>query len=150
MTRLALLLLALATGSGCAVIVQGSPLSSRPAQKSGLYLSTGDHPGDYHTLGFIQVMGYGVEVAGALDVGDAVLDGAIQGALADAARKMGGDGVIHIEFLDTNPSTPAERMQAAAETGRNLRTGEGGVKTKDRWVIVTGQVIQLKGGGGVR
>lgn len=141
-TTLALLALA---QLGCAVVVRGSALSSRPHEDNGFYLSTGDADRPYTTVGFIQVRGYGVEVAGLADVGDHAIDGAIKGALSDKAREMGGDGVIFIDFLDENPSTPAERAQAAAETASSFSQGQGEVKTKDRYVRVTGQVIKFRG-----
>ncbi|RMG18100.1 MAG: hypothetical protein D6729_07575 [Deltaproteobacteria bacterium] len=134
--------LALLAG-GCSVVVRGSPLSGRPGRPDRIYLSTGGSPRPYRTLGFVQVQGYGVEVAGLAQVGDAALDGTLQGALVQAASQMGGDGVIHIEFLDTNPSTPVERAQAAAKTVQNLSSGSGGVETKNRVVIATGEVIQF-------
>ncbi len=128
---------------GCSVVVRGAPLSGRPGRPDRIYLSTGGSPRPYRTLGFVQVQGYGVEVAGLAQVGDAALDGTIQGALVQAATQMGGNGVIHIEFLDTNPSTPVERAQAAAQTVQNITSGSGGVETKDRIVIATGEVIQF-------
>lgn len=128
---------------GCSVVVHGAPLSGRPGRSDRIYLSTGGSPRPYRTLGFVQVQGYGVEVAGLAQVGDAALDGTIQGALVQAASQMGGNGVIHIEFLDTNPSTPVERAQAAAKSVQNITSGSGGVETKDRVVIATGEVIQF-------
>lgn len=141
-----LLAAALSVSAGCAVVVRGSSLSSRPegAEAGGLYLSTGGSPQAYETIGFVQVRGYGVEVAGLADVGDHAIDGAIKGALSNAAREMGGDGVININFLDENPSTPAERAQAAVETAQSLSSGEGEVETKNRWVRVTGEVIKFR------
>ena len=63
-------------------------------------------------------------------------------ALAETARRMGGDGVIHIEFLDENPPTLAERIQDASTTLQNAGTGEG-VEARQRTVVVTGEVIQF-------
>ncbi len=138
----------LAVASGCGVAVRGSKLSDRPYDGRGIYLSTGTADRPFRTLGFVQVRGYGVEIAGVMDAGDAALDGAIRGHLADAAARMGGDGVIHIEFLDENPSTPVERANAAATSVGNLsrppsQGGGGGVQTKNRYVTVTGEVIQF-------
>lgn len=143
--RLSPLLLALAAlaASGCSVVVHGAKLSDRPDDGRGIYLSTGGTSRPYRTLGFAQIRGYGVEIAGAVDVGDAALDGAIRGALANAAVRMGGHGVIHIEFLDENPSTPVERSQALAQSVNNVLTGRGGVEQKERYVTVTGEIIQF-------
>jgi hypothetical protein len=139
---LALFLFAAATG-GCNAIVQGSKLSDVPVQGKTVFLSTGGAPKPYRTLGFIQVRGYGVEVAGFADIGDAQLDGTIKGTLADEAAEMGGQGVINIEFHDENPSTDLGRLGRAAETAQSVAKGEGEVKTKERYVTVTGEVIQF-------
>ena len=133
-------------GVGCGVVVKGGPLSHRPDPGRGLYLSTGGSPKPFKTLGFIQVRGYGVNVAGVADVGDAALDGTIKGALATEAAKMGGHGVINIEFIDENPQTPAERAQSFANSLSNsAQTGQPQIETKDRWVTVTGEVVQFVG-----
>jgi hypothetical protein len=138
----ALVLLAAATG-GCNAIVQGSKLSDVPVQGKAVFLSTGGSPKAYRTVGFIQVRGYGIEVAGFADVGDAQLDGTIKGTLADEAAEMGGQGVINIEFYDENPSTDLERVGRAAETAQSIAKGEGEIKTKNRYVTVSGEVIQF-------
>lgn len=142
MTARRLLAALLILGSGCTAVVRGSPLSS-PAEATGgrLYLSTGSSPRPYRTLGFIQVRGYGVEFAGVAQVGDAALDHTLQGVLATEAAKLGGDGVIHIVFLDENPTTPAERASAMANT-----VSSGQVEQKARYVSVTGEVIQFLDG----
>ncbi len=147
LTACAALLLGVAlTGTGCSVAVRGSKLSDRPFVDDGrMYLSTGTVDRPFRTLGFVQVRGYGVEVGGVADVGDAALDTTIRGHLATAAGRMGGDGVIHIEFLDENPSTPTERAGAAAQSIQNVGAGQGagGVQTRSRYVTVTGEVIQF-------
>ena len=122
----------------------GSKLSDRPPREGRrLYLSTGSAPRAYRTLGFTQVTGYGVTVAGIADVGQAALDPTIQGALVDAALRMGGHGVIHIEFEDENPPTDAERASDLSESLSQGLRGQGGVKTRGRTVRVTGEVIQF-------
>lgn len=132
--------------AGCGVVVKGGPLSNRPeAGRKGIYLTTGGSPRPFRTLGFAQIRGYGINVAGIADVGDAALDGTIRGRLADEAAKMGGDAVINIEFLDENPQTPAERAAAAANTINSSARGRPQVETKDRWVTVTGEIIQFVG-----
>jgi hypothetical protein len=132
---------------GCSAVTRGGALSSIPAStERGMFLSTGGAPGRYTTVGFVQVRGYGVQVAGYQEAGHATLDGPIRGALAAEASRMGGNGVIHIEFLDENPSTDFERAQAAAQSIQNLASGRGGgVETKDRYVTVTGEVIRFEG-----
>lgn len=139
--RVLAVLLAATFGAGCTAVVHGSPLSSRPVRERGIYLSTGGSPRPYKTLGFVQVTGYGVEVAGAATVGDSGIDSVIRGSLANEAAKMGADGVIHITFLDENPSTPVERAGAAAQSISNIATGSGGVETKNRTVHATGELI---------
>lgn len=84
--------------------------------------------------------------AGVLDAGDANFDGTVRVALVNEALKMGGQGVIHIEFEDQNPPTPAERASDAAKTmGSVVQSGgrSARVETQRRAVIVTGEVIQF-------
>jgi hypothetical protein len=140
-----LLLLSLVLATGCGATVRGSPLSDRPFDDDGrgIYLSTGGAPRAYRTLGFAQVTGFGVTVAGVSDVGEAGLDGTIRGTLSQVAAKMGGDGVIHIEFNDENPPTDVERVSDLSESVSNALRGSGGVKTRNRSVVVTGEIIQF-------
>jgi hypothetical protein len=129
---------------GCNAVVAGGALSSPPPQGNALYLSTGGSPKKYRTLGFIQVRGYGVQMAGFADAGNANLDATIRGTLAEEAVKLGGHGVINIEFLDENPQTDAERINDAMKTAQNLANGKAKIETKDRYVTVTGEVIEFK------
>jgi hypothetical protein len=140
-----LLLLSLVLATGCGATVRGSPLSNRPPDEArGVYLSTGGAPRAYRTLGFAQVTGYGVTVAGYSDVGEAGLDGTIRGTLSRVASQMGGDGVINIEFLDEDPPTDADRISDLSSSFSNALSGSGGgVKTRNRAVIVTGEIIQF-------
>jgi len=140
-----LLLLSLVLATGCGATVRGSPLSHRPPDDGrGIYLSTGGAPRAYRTLGFAQVTGYGVTVAGVSDMGEAGLDGTIRGTLSQVASRMGGDGVIHIEFLDENPPTDADRISDLSESVSSALSGSGGgVKTRNRAVVVTGEIIQF-------
>ncbi len=141
-----LLLLSLVLATGCGATVRGSPLSHRPPDDGrGIYLSTGGAPRAYRTLGFAQVTGYGVTVAGVSDVGEAGLDSTIRGSLSQVAARMGGDGVINIEFLDENPPTDADRISDLSESVSNAMSNNGGgVKTRNRAVIVTGEIIQFR------
>ena len=85
-----LLLVALALATGCGATVRGSPLSSRPGTDGrGVFMTTGNAPRPYRTLGFAQVTGYGVTVAGMSDVGEAGLDGTIRGTLSQVAAEHG-------------------------------------------------------------
>ena len=139
-----LLLLSLVLATGCGATVRGSPLSNRPPDDTrGIYLSTGGAPRAYRTLGFAQVTGYGVTVAGVSDVGEAGLDSTIRGTLSQVASQMGGDGVINIEFIDENPPTEVERVSDLSETVSGAFSGKGQVKTRNRSVVVTGEVIQF-------
>lgn len=134
-----------AAGGGCTAVTTGSGLSSRPALPGAVYLSTGTAPWPFRTLGFIQVTGYGVTAAGVIDAGDASLDGTVRVALVNEAVKLGGHGVIHIEFEDENPPTPAERAMDAAKTMGSIAQngGHAEIETRKRAVVVTGEVIQF-------
>lgn len=142
-TLVASLALALGASSACTAVVQSGPLSSRPAQGNQVYLSTGAAQRPYQTLGFVQATGFGNQVAGVVDIGDAQIDGTIKGALVNAAIKMGGDGIINIEFLDENPQTPAERASDLAESLKANSQGKQEIKTRWRSVHAKGEVIRF-------
>jgi hypothetical protein len=141
--------LALSLLVGCGAVVRGGPLSDRGgASRDRIYLTTSGSPRPFKTLGFAQIRGYGVTVAGFADVGEAALDHTIKGRLAEEAVKMGGDGVINIEFLDENPPTDADRISDAANTVNSFQNpGQGGpqVKSRDRFVTVTGEIVKFTG-----
>jgi hypothetical protein len=137
------ILLGLLALSGCTAVVRGSPLSPRDEKGRAVYLSTGGTNRPYQILGFAQIRGYGVEVGGVVDVGDAALDSTIRGTLAHEAAKMGGDGVLHIEFLDENPSTDVDRANNAMATVSSFSSGRPQLQTKERYVTVTGEVIRF-------
>ncbi len=132
--------------AGCGAVVRGGRLSNRPYDgRDGVYLSTGGAPKPYRTVGFIQITGEGRTYGGMVDVGDIGLDVIVKGTLAQEATKMGGDGVINIEFLDENPPTGYERAQDAAQTMNNVLSGTAAVEERRRTVVVTGEVIQFTG-----
>lgn len=144
--RLLLLLSSLVLATGCGATVRGSPLSHRPPEDGrGVFLSTGGAPRPYRTLGFAQVTGFGATVAGVSDVGEAGLDSTIRGTLSRVAAEMGGDGVIFIEFTDENPPTEVERVSdlSSSVSGALSGQGSGGIKTRNRSVVVTGEIIQF-------
>lgn len=139
----ALVLLAVVPLAGCGAVVRGQRLSSRPEDAHGVYLTTGGSPKPYKTLGFAQITGEGRAYGGMVEVGDAGFDGVIRGTLSAEAVKMGGDAVIHIEFLDENPQTDFERYQAAANTVSNFAQGQANVQERRRSVVVTGEIIKF-------
>jgi hypothetical protein len=136
-----LLVTALLSLPACNAVVLGVRLSSVPQTDNGMFLSTGTSPRKFRTLGFVQVRGYGQEWGGYGNLGDAQLDGTIHNALAKEAARMGGQGVINIEFLDENPSTDVEKAQRAYNTVASALSGSPQIETKDRYVTVTGEVI---------
>ena len=141
MTRLVLLLTVSVALTGCNAVVRGTRLSSVPQVDNTMFLSTGSTPRKFRTVGFVQVRGYGQEWGGYGDIGDAQLDGTIHNALQKEAARMGGQGVINIEFLDENPSTDVEKAQRAYNTVTAVLSGTGQIQTKERYVTVTGEVI---------
>ncbi len=144
MTKYILLLsVALALGTGCTAVAQSGPLSSRPFEGTQVFLSTGASPRPYQTIGFVQATGFGNQVAGVMDIGDAQIDGTIKGALVNAAIKLHGDGIINIEFLDENPQTPAEKAGDLSDSLSVNRNGRREVKTRWRSVRAKGEVIRF-------
>ena len=142
MKKVALLLGVWVALSNCNAVTRGSRLSDSPLTGRQFFLSTGSVQQKYKTIGFLQIRGYGIELAGVTDLGDAQLDGTIKKTMVGEATKMGGNGVINIEFLDENPSTDFEKAQNAAQSINNVLSG-GGVTQKDRYVTVTGEVIKF-------
>ncbi len=138
MKQLWLLSLAV-TLSHCSAVVKGSALSSIP-QNERFFLSTGPAPLPHRTLGFLQIRGYGVQVAGFVEGGDHQIDGAIRGSLMQEAAAMGGTGVVNIEFLDENPSTDSERVSKAMDAASRLINGKS-PDIESRYITVTGEVI---------
>ncbi|MDP3234555.1 MAG: hypothetical protein Q8S33_30050 [Myxococcales bacterium] len=141
MTRLMLVIAGLVALTGCNAVVRGTRLSSVPQVDNTMFLSTGGTPRKFRTVGFVQIRGYGQEWGGYGDIGDAQLDGTIHNALQREAARMGGQGVINIEFLDENPSTDVEKAQRAYNTVTAVLSGSGQIQTKERYVTVTGEVI---------
>jgi len=127
--------------SGCSAVVRGARLSNVPIDSNAMFLSTGGSPRKARAIGFVQVRGYGQEWGGYADLGDAQLDGTIHSALVKEAVRLGGQGVINIEFLDENPSTDAEKAQRAYNTVASALSGNTQVQTKERYVTVSGEVI---------
>ncbi len=140
-TRLLLALVLMFTG--CNAVTHGSRLSDVPPTSRSFFLSTGSAPQKFRTLGFLQIRGYGIEVGGLSQFGDAEFDGPIKKSLVDEATRMGGQGVINIEFLDENPSTDYERASSASQSMSNMFAGSGGPTQKERYVTVSGEVVQF-------
>jgi hypothetical protein len=135
---------ALIAATACTAVVGSSPLSGRPDYPNRMFLSTGGTSRPHRTIGFVQVTGFGNEVAGVIDVGDAQVDSTVRGALADAAVRLGGQGVINIEFLDENPRTPAEQGASFANSVQSTGWhGRAEVETHWRSVVAWGEVIQF-------
>lgn len=144
MTKYILLLSGfLGLGTGCTAVAQSGPLSSRPFEGTQVFLSTGASPRPYQTIGFVQATGFGNQVAGVVDIGDAQIDGTIKGALVNAAIKLQGDGIINIEFLDENPQTPAEKASDLASSMNVNSNGSSETKTRWRSVHAKGEVIRF-------
>ncbi len=135
----------LLTLGACTAYVRGAPLGAKPTENNPrtIFLSTGGAGRPYKTVGFVQATGFGNQVAGVIDIGDAGLDSTIHGAIVDAALRLGGHGVINIEFLDLNPQTPAERAGDLAKSIDSLGSNKPKVETRWRSVVATGEVIQF-------
>ncbi len=133
------LLLSLCLLPGCSAVVYGGALTSVP-QNEPFFLSTGGSPKPFRTLGFVQVLGFGVQVAGVVEGGEAQFDSTIRGSLVREAMAMGGNGVINIEFLDENPATDSEKISRAMSAVQNAGQGKSPDVT-GRYVTVVGEVI---------
>ena len=129
--------------SGCTAVSAGGPLSGRPAYPGQVVLSTGGCDRTCRPIGFVQATGFGEVFAGVVEVGDAQFDSTIRGALAEAAARMGGQGVVHIGFLDADPQTPADRAVAFTRTSASAAQGQPHVEHHLRTVEAWGEVVQF-------
>ncbi len=94
-----LLALALVALTGCTVI----NTTSVPSDRSGrdVFVSAGDIPEPYETLGVVQATRSGVLLFGFVDVIGTDLDAGFKDVLIPQVREMGGDGAINVRFRQT-------------------------------------------------
>lgn len=93
-------LLGLLALTGCTV-VNTAMIPGAPFDGQRLFVTTGDLDQPYESLGPLQITRKGVYVFGFLDPAGFDLEPAFQEAFLPEARKLGADGVINVEFHQT-------------------------------------------------
>ncbi|MFE8600865.1 hypothetical protein [Archangium violaceum] len=90
---------ALVALTGCTVI----NIASVPSDRSGrdVFVTAGDIPESYETLGMVQATRSGVVLFGFVDVIGTDLDTGFKEVLIPQVRAMGGDGAINVRFRQT-------------------------------------------------
>jgi hypothetical protein len=77
-----------------------------------VFVSTGDLPGPYQSLGVVQATRRGVLLFGAVDPAGTDLQADLDEQLLPQVRMMGGDGVINVRFQPVAPRCVARRCPA--------------------------------------
>jgi hypothetical protein len=94
-----LLALGLVALTGCTVINTASVPSDRSGQDT--FLTAGDIPEPYESLGMVQATRSGVLLFGYVDVVGTDIDAGLREVLIPQVRAMGGDGAINVRFRQT-------------------------------------------------
>ncbi|MBN1210247.1 MAG: hypothetical protein JXB05_35675 [Myxococcaceae bacterium] len=94
-----LLALSLAALTGCTVINTASVPSDRSGQD--IFVTAGDIPEPYESLGMVQVTRSGVLLFGFVDVVGTDIEAGLKDTLIPQIREMGGDGAINVRFRQT-------------------------------------------------
>jgi hypothetical protein len=94
-----LVALALVALTGCTVINTASVPSDRSGRD--VFVTAGDIPESYETLGMVQATRSGVLLFGFVDVIGTDLNAGFKDVLIPQVREMGGDGAINVRFRQT-------------------------------------------------
>jgi len=94
-----LIALALVALTGCTVINTASVPSDRSGRD--VFVTAGDIPEPYETLGMVQATRSGVLLFGFVDVIGTDLNAGFKEVLIPQVREMGGDGAINVRFRQT-------------------------------------------------
>ncbi len=91
--------LALVALTGCTVINTATVPSDRSGRD--VFVTAGDIPEPYETLGLVQATRSGVLLFGFVDVIGTDLNAGFKDVLIPQVREMGGDGAINVRFRQT-------------------------------------------------
>jgi len=109
--------------------------ASVPSDRGGreIFLSAGDIPEAYNSLGLVQATRVGVRLFGFLDPMGTDIQAGLRDVLIPKVREMGGDGAINVRFRQTQ-YVPATQIIFAVLFFIPLPTS----------VEVTGEVVKLR------
>ena len=125
------LVLALVALTGCTVVNTASVPSDRSGQD--IFVTAGDIPEPYESLGLIQATRAGVLLFGFADVGGTDLQAGFRDVLIPQVRELGGDGAINVRFHQTQ-YLPATKVLGAIFFIFPLPSQ----------VVITAEVVRLK------
>ncbi|HVG62890.1 MAG TPA: hypothetical protein VNA24_30260 [Hyalangium sp.] len=131
-----LLALSLVALTGCTVINTAAVPSDRSGQD--IFVSAGDIPEPYESLGIVQATRSGVLLFGFVDVVGTDIEAGLNEVLIPQVREMGGDGAINVRFRQTQ-YLPAQQVMGAIFFFVPLPTS----------VTVTAEVVKLRRGSAV-
>ncbi len=94
-----LLALSLVALTGCTVINTAAVPSDRSGRE--IFLTAGDIPEPYESLGMVQATRSGVLLFGFVDVVGTDIEAGLKDVLMPQIREMGGDGAINVRFHQT-------------------------------------------------
>jgi len=94
-----LLALSLMALTGCTVINTAALPSERGGQE--VFITAGDIPEPYESLGVVQATRSGVLLFGFVDVVGTDIEAGLREVLMPQVREMGGDGAINVRFRQT-------------------------------------------------
>lgn len=129
--KIQLTVLALAALSGCTIVNTAQLPSDRSGKE--IFLTSGDIPEPYRTLGVVQGTRSGVRLLGFIDPAGTDIQTGLRDVLIPEIRKMGGDGAINIRYHQTQ-YTPWAQVLGALVFFVPLPTS----------VVVSGEVVKLE------
>jgi hypothetical protein len=132
-----LLALSLVALTGCTVINTASVPSDRSGQD--IFVSAGDIPEPYESLGIVQATRSGVLLFGFVDVVGTDIEAGLKDVLIPQVREMGGDGAINVRFRQSQ-YLPVQQVLGAIFFFVPLPSS----------VTVTAEVVKLRRGSAVR
>ena len=104
------LALSLAALTGCTVVNTASVPSDRSGKD--IFVTAGDIPEPYESLGMVQATRSGVLLFGFADVVGTDLQAGFEEVLIPQIREMGGDGAINVRFRQTQYLTASKVLAA--------------------------------------
>lgn len=122
---------ALLASSGCTTVNTASLPSDRSGK--GVFVTAGDIPEPYESLGFVQVQRAGVRLFGFWDVVGTDIQTGLRDVLLPQIEEMGGDGAINVRFRQVQYA-PVTQAVFAVFFFIPLPTN----------VVVTAEVVKLK------
>ena len=125
--------LALMALTGCTVVNTATVPSDRSGKD--IFVTAGDIPEPYESLGLIQATRAGVLLFGFADVVGTDLQAGFRDVLIPQVRQMGGDGAINVRFHQTQ-YLPATQVLGAIFFVFPLPSQ----------VVITAEVVRLKRG----